>query len=166
MKKFLTWMLMLMLLIPSALCENEQNEMIEAAIETLKEYWRAEVYSFAPEESAGYLEIKNVRVVKIADAPEAGIENAQEYADEIFGEIDCVVEFILYSDTLGMAPYYQNAGAWDCVAVKEDGTMEVLVGNPFDTYRSRTYSMDVSGIVEDVVDFNQEYNAVMYLLEE
>jgi hypothetical protein len=153
-------------LIPSALCENEQNEMIEAAIETLTEYWRAEVYSFAPEDSAGYLEIKNVRVVKISDAPKAGIENAQEYADEIFGEIDCVVEFILYSDTLGIAPYYQNAGAWDCVVVREDGTMEVLVGNPFASYRSRTYSMDVSGIVENVMDFNQEYNAVMYLLEE
>ncbi len=163
MKKFLLCLLVAALLIPAGLCEAELDA--AAAVEVLKDYWRNEVYSFA-EELPGYLEIKNTRVVVIAD--EIGIEDAfeQEQAEKCFGGVDYIVEFMLYADMLGAAPYYQNADSWNCVAVREDGSMEVLIENPFDAYRARTYSLDVSGIVADVIDLNQEYNAVYHLLEE
>ncbi len=163
MKKFLICLLAAALLIPAGLCETEYD--VAAAVETLKNCWRDEVYSFG-QELPGYLEIKNTRVVVIAD--EIGIEDAfeQEQAEKCFSGVDYIVEFMLYADMLGTAPYYQNAGSWNCVAVREDGSMEVLIENPFDAYRARTYSFDVSGIVADVIDLDQEYNAEYHLLEE
>ena len=163
MKRFLILLLAAAMLIPCGLCEEEYD--VAAVVETLKTCWRDEVYGFA-EDASGYLEIKNTRVVVICDAPKAGEESAQAHADECFGNVDYIVEFMLYSDLMGAAPYYQDAGAWDCVAVYEDGSMEVLMENLFSHYTSRTYSLDFSGIIADVVDLNQDYNAVYHLFGE
>lgn len=162
-KQILICLLMLALLIPCGLCETEYD--VAAAVEALKTYWRDEAYAFA-EDQDGYLEIKNTRIVVIADEPKAENEDMQPQMDKCFADVDYIVEFILYSDMLGAAPYYQNAGSWNCVVVRKDGSMEVPAESPFDDYRSHTYSLDVSGIVADVIDLNQEYNAVYHLLEE
>lgn len=162
MKRFLLWILLTALLIPAGLCETQCD--IPAAIEALKACWREE---YAASESApGYLEIKNTRIIAIAEAPKAAQESMQPQADEIFGNVSCIVEFMLYSNLAGLAPYYQAPGIWECVMVHKDGTMAVPLNNPFDAYRARTYSMDLSGIIADVTDLKQEYNAVYHLLEE
>ena len=162
MKRFFLWLLLAALLIPAGLCEAKCD--IPAAIDALKVCWREE-YASAGDEP-GYLEIKNTRVIAIADKPKAAQESLQAQADEIFGEVSYIVEFILYSDLANMAPYYTDAGIWDCVVVHRDGTMSVPVNNPFDAYSARTYSMDLSGIITGVTDLNQAHNAVYHLLEE
>lgn len=164
MKKMLCCMLLVVFLAPCAFAEADYD--VNAAIDALKACWRDEAYGFGPEGSDGYLEIKNTRLVIIADEPKAGDENAQAHADELFGDVDCIVEFMLYSDMMGLAPYYQQAGNWTCVVIYEDGSMEVPMEHPFDAYRSRTYSLDLSGIVADAIDLNQAHNAVFRLLEE
>ena len=162
MKRWMACLLAVMLMLPVGLCEEGYN--IAGAVEALKACWYGE-YFFA-ENLPGYLEIKNTRVVRIAEKPKAADESMQPYADEYFGGVDYIVEFMLYSDLLGMAPYYQETGNWDCVVVYKDGSMEVPVNHPFDDYRARTYSTDVSGMIDAVIDFSQEYNAVYYLMEE
>ena len=162
MKKLIVCLLMAALLIPGGLCESEYD--VAAAVEALKACWREE-YSLA-ENLPGYLEIKNTRIVTIAETPKAAEESMQQCADELFGDVDYIVEFMLYCDPMGMAPYYQNAGNRNCVVVREDGSMEVPVNDLFNVYRARTYSMDISGIVADVIDFNQEYNGIYHLMEE
>lgn len=160
MKKAMIFILAMLFLFSGAYAEETYD--VGAAIETLKMCWRDEVYDFAPEGSDGYLEIKNTRLVLIQD--DLAAENKQ--AQEFFGDVDCIVEFVIYSDVMGLAPYYQQAGNWQCVLIYKDGSMEVVMNHPFDEYRSRTYSLDLSGIVEDVIDLNQTHNAVYHLLEE
>ena len=161
MKRLMSCLLMLMMLLPAGMCDEEYD--VDAAIGLLKTCWREEYASM--EKLSGYLEIKNTRIVKIADEPKAD-ESVQEYADKYFGDVDYIVEFMLYSDLMGMAPYYQDAGMWDCVIAYEDGSMEVAAKNVFYDYRARTYSFDISGIVADVIDLNQQYNEVCYLMRE
>lgn len=159
MKKAMGFMLAILLLFSCAHAEAGYD--VEAAIETLKACWRDEVYDFAPEGSDGYLEIKNTRLVLIQEELSA----EDEYAHELFGDVDCIVEFVLYSDAMGLAPYYQQAGNWQCVLIHKDGSTETVMVHPFDEYRARTYSLDLSGIVENVIDLNQTHNAVFHLLE-
>lgn len=162
MKRFLICLLALAMMVPCALGEAEWN--VEAAVDALKACWRDEVY--AGMETDGYLEIKNTRVVKIAGEPKAESEDIQSEAEKIFGDVDYIVEFILYADLTGLAPYYQSADSWSCAVVHKDGTVTVPTENPFDDYRAHTYSLDLSGIVESVTDLNQDYNAVYRLMEE
>lgn len=165
MRKILVALLILSMLIAGALGEMEWN--VEQAVEVLKAYWRDEVYEgFATDAADGYLEIKNTRVVVIQKEPEAADAELQEYADRYFGDVAYIVEFLLYTDVLGIAPYYHQTGEWDCVVVHEDGSMEVPAEHPFDAYRSRTYSMDFSGILAEVIDLGQAYNAVYHLNNE
>lgn len=167
MKKWLICLLAVLLMMPCALGESDLD--VEAAVQALKECWKTEAYAFAGEQSDGYLEIKNTRIVEISDAPEARGENAealQETVNDIFADVDYIVEFMLYSDMAGTAPYTRNEGAWDCVVVGKDGTMSVPAQNPINQYRARSYSHDVSGIVENVVDLNQKYNAIYRLMTE
>ena len=163
MRKTILWLMLAVLLCSPALGERQYD--IDAAVEALKECWRSEVYGSA-ENLEGYLEIKNTRVIEISDTPKADDSIMQQQADQFFGGVDYIVEFMLYSDLSCSAPYYQNAGAWECVVVYEDGTMQTPAHSPFYVYRSRTYSMDFSGIITDVIDLNQEYNAVYRLLQE
>lgn len=151
--------LLLMVLSMFACAHAQHSYDVETAIETLKDCWRDEVFAFVPEGSEGYFEIKNTRLVQIKDSLPPDDENALE----IFGDVDCIVEFVIYSDELGSAPYYPQAENWRCVLIYEDGTMETVMRHPFEEYRARTYSLDLSGIIQNVIDLNQEYNAV-YLL--
>lgn len=162
MKKWIICLLIVVMMLPAGLCEAEYD--IAAAIENLKTCWREE-YSSAGK-LPGYLEIKNTRVVVITDEPKAPEESVQPYADAYFADVDYIVEFMLYSDLMGMAPYYQAAGVWDCVVVYKDGSVQTPMNSPFDEYRARTYTFDVAGIIADVIDLGQEYNAAYRLLEE
>lgn len=162
MRRLLVWLLTLAMMVPCALGEAEWD--VEGAVEALKACWRDEVYEGMAAD--GYLEVKNTRVVTVANAPKAEGEAAQAYADEYFGDVEYIVEFLLYVDLMGTAPYYQSAGAWSCVVVHTDGTMAVPAENPFDVYLAHTYILDLSGIVESVIDLNQDCNDVYHLLKE
>lgn len=163
MRRMLCICLVLMML-PYACAESGCD--VNAAIDVLKACWKEEVYSFAPEGGKGYLEIKNTRIVEIQDEPKAEDEYSQALAEEYFSDVEYIVEFMLYSDLMGMEPYYQEAEQWKCVLVYKDGSMEAVMQHPFDAYRSKTYSVDISGIIEAAVDLHGTHNAVFYLLEE
>ena len=179
MKRYLAILLMIVLLAlsaPAALAETqatgEYDAVVLPAIEVLKNEWRG-IYG----ESAGagmygpgftgYLEIKNTRVIYIKEDPHrtGELSGEEDAAAKFFGDMDYFVDFILYSDYMGSTPYYDNFGIYDCVVVKRDGTVEVLQ-NPLQIYRGRTYDVDFSGIIEEIVDLNGEYNAVYHLLWE
>ena len=189
MKKCLAVILLLAFLALPALAENKEAERASApaeekaggeydvivlpAIEALRDAWRA-VYTedgmadlYAGH--SGYLEIKNTRIVQIREAPRKSFNETGEpdKATEVFGDIACVVEFVLAHDYFGSEPYYliNGTSAAECVLVRRDGSLEPA-RNPFVLYRAATYDMDFSGIIEEIVDLNGEYNAVCHLLEE
>lgn len=100
----------------------------------------------------GYFEIKNTRVIEIGDTD-----------IELFKDIDYIVEFVLFTDYFGSAPYYSSIGISDTVVVYSDGTMEVPNMNLLTAYRSRYYSTDFSDIIKKVYDCKDKYNCVEYL---
>ncbi len=136
---------------------QRDEEIISKAIDTLKENWKQRHQDVGC--GNGHLEIRSTRVFYIADPilPEAG-----ETAQKLFGDMVCFVEFILLTDLYETAPYYLNAGAYDCVALYRDGSYKVIY-NPLNAYRSRTYQSDFSGFISGVSDRGSEYNAVFQL---
>lgn len=111
----------------------------------------------------GYLEILHTRIVKI-DPP-----NNDEFFSPLIeekGEIDCIVEFILYSDRFSSAPYYHNPDSMDTVIFYKNGSIEVT-DNVLSVYSKYTFNYDYSNIVTDIEDCGTAYNKVIELnLEE
>ena len=98
-----------------------------------------------------YFEIKNTRVLTI-----------KENDSEQFSNIAYIIEFEIYTDIMGTAPYYYDWNYNDTVVVYQDGTMEVKT-NPLIVYRSTTYSNDFSPFIEKIDDYQQQYNCTKTL---
>lgn len=150
MKKLIALLLMLCLLPCAALAEEQpvDETKIAEAVACLRQTW-AEIYAGLETPTSGEVDILHARVVGIADDL-----SADEYAQEIFGEIDYLVEFVIYVDMAGDG-YPRLAGGYnDTVAVMKDGTVQMMARHPLAHYRALTYRADVSGIVEFVQDLD------------
>lgn len=127
------------------------SEEIEVAISALTEKW-TELYS--KDSNDGYLEIYHTRIIEIT--PDAN--------DTFFTKLDrgteikYVVEFSLYSDFYGSAPYYHNIATYDTVLLYNDGTAEV-VDSFFRKYIGTTYVYQFA-FIDDIIDLGSEYNQV------
>ena len=131
-------------------------QQVNEAIGLLKETWIG-VFAGMSDQTTGTLEVKNVRVVRLT-----GSYGEDAIAAELFGEIDCILEFLLYVDLYN--GYSVCPGTKDtAVAVYKDGTMQVIPTSLFELYRGRTYSMDFSGIVDRILDFGSQYNQTFIL---
>jgi hypothetical protein len=128
-------------------CGTDKNDIVSKAVSVLKNHWE-DLYEDSKVETDGHFEIKNTRVV-----------NIKENNTEEFKNIDYIVEFILYTDYFGSAPYYQNVGIDDTVVVHKDGTMEVQ-RNLINLYRSKYYSNDFSDFIKSIDDYGDKYNCI------
>lgn len=124
---------------------KSENKVVTEAITVLEHYWKT-VYQ--DEIGDGYFEIKNTRVVSI-----------KENDTEEFKDVSSIIEFELYTDYFGSAPYYSNVAMHNNVVVYTDGSMEVS-SNVINTYRNKHYTADFSGFVESVDDYADDYNCV------
>ncbi len=127
-----------------------QSQEVSQSIHALTEKWE-EIYSAEDYSGDKHLEIRNTRIVHISE----------DTVVEDFQDMDYIVEFILFSDYFGSAPYYENIGHYDCVVVYKDGSTSVEFANPFSIYRAINYAPDFSGIIESVVDYGDDYNQVI-----
>ena len=123
-----------------------------AALDALKVKWTEHA---ALRDSDGYMRIINTRVVQL-----------KEGKDDFFEGVDCIVEFVFFTDYLGQAPYYTIPGVYDSVAVYEDGSCKVQATNMMDQCQSRCYKVDYSENVESVTDYGDAYNDEFYLRAE
>ena len=126
----------------------KHDEIVTDATEQLKNYWE-QYYKDPKNDSAdGYFEIKNTRVITI---------KANEI--EQFQDVAYIIEYELYTDYMGSAPYYENAGVYDNVIVYNNGTMDVS-NSLIRAYRSKTYQTDYSGFIDSIDDYHGQYNCV------
>lgn len=136
--------------------EMVEDKNVDLAISALTLQWK-ELYK---EDKAGdgHLEIVHTRVVKIDPTAD----------NEFFSKLDkgnlieYMVEFTLYSDYFGSAPYYHNANTCDTVIIYSDGTTNVGV-NVLRLYSTRTYSYDYSKLVKNVKDYGTAFNKTIDL---
>ena len=126
----------------------KHHEIVTAANKQLKDCWKE--YYADPENdyTDGYFEIKNVRVVTIKNND-----------IELFQDVAYIIEYELYTDFMGTAPYYENCGVDNNVVVYKNGTMDV-VSNFIRLYRSKTFQTDYSGFIETIDDYHSQYNCV------
>lgn len=128
-----------------------EKAQVQFALTELKKQWKELYENDMYEKGSGYLEIKNTRLIKIKEETEA----------DLFKNVDYMVEFVLYSNYFGSAPYYGNCGTYDCVVVYKDGSVDFK--NLVSIYRSRTYSADFTGFIENICDYDDAFNEVMIL---
>ena len=147
MKKLYSLLLVLCLIFSLSACGTDKNDIVSKAVSVLENHWE-DLYEDSKFETDGHFEIKNTRVV-----------NIKENNTEEFKNIDYMVEFILYTDYFGSAPYYQNVGIDDTVVVHKDGTMEVQ-RNLINLYRSKYYSNDFSDFIKSIDDYGDKYNCI------
>ena len=146
MKKLYSLLLVLCLIFSLSACGTDKNDIVSKAVSVLENHWE-DLYEDSKVETDGHFEIKNTRVV-----------NIKENNTEEFKNIDYIVEFILYTDYLGSAPYYQNVGIDDTVVVYKDGTMEVQ-RNLINLYRNKYYSNDFD-FIKSIDDYGDKYNCI------
>ncbi len=126
---------------------TNEDDAVAKAVDTLKEHWKTE-YKEAGADTDGYFEIKNTRVI-----------NIKENTTEEFKNVDYIVEFVLYTDYFGSAPYYQSAGTDDTVVVYTDGTAKVQ-SNLINQYRTKYFSNDFSVFLGSIEDLGDKYNCI------
>lgn len=129
---------------------EKHDAVITKAIEELKDYWE-DLYEESKVENDGYFEIKNTRIITIKDND-----------TELFDNIKYIIEFELYTDYMGSAPYYEDVGVYNTVVVYEIGKMDVE-SNLIRAYRNKTYQTDYSGFIKSVDDYHGYYNCVKKL---
>ena len=136
------------------------DTLIRAALRTLESAWRKE-YNTANHYSAGehLVDIRGTRLIRIKDSLE-------EREEKYFGDISCVIEFLMYDDYYGMDGSGHNVGYYDVsqqlcyVVVHRNGIYEAVKMSPFRLYSSRTYIQDFSSFVEEVIDYRDLFNQV------
>lgn len=123
----------------------KHHEIITEATAQLMEYWK-QSYKESNVEADGYFEIKNARVITI-----------KENEIELFKDVAYIIEYELYSDYMGSAPYYENCGINNNIVVYKNGTMDVA-SNLIRVYRNNTYQTDYSNFIEAIDDYHGQYN--------
>ena len=128
---------------------NKYDKEVRQAIEAMKKQWE-EVYNdenFYEISRNKYLEIKNTRIIFIKDD-----------VPDVFENIDYIIEFMIFTDYSGSAPYYSNASIYDSVVFYRDGKIVVQQKSLFSFYRSRNYTSEFSNIIKSVNDLGSVYN--------
>ena len=160
-KTFLALLMLISITVSLCLvsCDSKKS-MVEDAIETLEKYWE-DLYDEDEKpwsDADGHFEIKNTRVIKIKN----NLKEDDE-AFQYFGDVAYVIEFVLFTDYFAAAPYYKEYRTANSVAVYENGDFEVCPLNLFDLYTGHTFIYDYSGIIEEIVDYGNEFNCVKKL---
>ncbi len=131
---------------------EEQYKVADVAVSALLSYWK-EAYKIN-KAGNGYFEIVNTRVVKINDS---GFEDNFSY---LLGDIEYIVEFVIYTDFYGSAPYYHSTTTNNTVIVFKDGSTSIET-NPLYRYSTVAYNFDYSNIVTSIKNYGSAFNKVV-----
>ena len=128
---------------------SKQDVHVRKALEAVKDYW-ADIYAKSKSGMGPEIRIKNTRVIRLKST-------AGECWD-YFQDVAYAIDFEIYSDYFGSAPYYTNAGIGDMVLIKEDGSVSVQWNDAFHAYSQWCFSYDYSDLIESVEDCGSYYN--------
>ena len=155
---------------PAEKIDPQLTDMVNEAIEVLAERWDENYWESEYPDKEYLLDIRSTRVVCIRDSfDEEQNDIIAEVREELFGEVQCIIEFLLYTDFFSIGEfesgqnvgYYPNLMAYDNVVVYKDGSME-CVSEYLQRYRSRTFTVDFSTVIDQVIDLHEEYNQVIH----
>ena len=128
---------------------SKEDIHVRKALAAVKDYW-ADIYAKSKSGMESEIHIKNTRVIRLK--PTAG--ECWDYLQDVAYAID----FEIYSDYFGSAPYYVNVGIGDMVLIKENGSISVEWSDAFHAYSQWCFSYDYSDLIESVEDCGSYYN--------
>ncbi len=147
MKRLISLVLALAMCFLVAGCNKKvENETVDKAAELVAKQWKS-IYDESPFTVGNdrHLEIKNTRIVHIKDT---GMEELKD--------VDYVIDFMLFTNYSGTAPYYTVADFYNTVTVYKDGTMDCDL-DVFALYTG-AYGNDFKNLIESVEDYGDEFN--------
>ena len=131
---------------------QSDKKLIENALNILEDEW--EVIAVEDECNNGYLEIKNTRIIHTDS-------NAISNALGVDG-VESIVEFVIFTDYYGAAPYYYETQYMNNVVFFSDGSSSVLT-NAVQMYSSRTYDAALEKCSFTVKDCGSAFNQIFDL---
>lgn len=140
---------------------DDKLNLVEQALETLKSGWMQELTKYNEDneqKSDGTLKICNTQLVIINQ------NSTDEKYERYFEDIEAIIEFEIYSDYYGSAPYYVNAGMNDTVIIRTDGTSE-LTSHYIRNVGNKTYDYDFTSIFSEIDNLGNQYNKTYNLFE-
>ena len=145
----------------SAVELTDYYDIAEAAIEVLAEHWNDKYWDKEFPDKEYVLDIRSTRIIKIKDEME-------EREEDYFGDVQYIVEFLFYDDYMSYGSisggqnigYYQTTGIDNNIVVYDDGSLECM-SNFIRLYTSKTYNMDYSTFIDQVIDLHERYNQVI-----
>lgn len=160
MKKLLAAVLVLVIgVMALTACSGSvaKDERIDKAVAALKDYWTGYYTEMSESENDRangdwYLEIKNTRLVELG-----------EVEKEPLKDVKYVVEFMIYTNFYGVAPYYSNIDVRNTVFIYKDGTVEAGSVSGIPQYIAMYYEAPP---IANVHDYGTQYNAVYHLEEQ
>lgn len=134
-----------------------RDEKIDKAVTALKDYWTgyyADMGETENDRTNGdwYLEIKNTRIVELGNG-----------AEDFLKDVQYVVEFVIYTNFYGAAPYYSHTDVRNTVLIYKDGTVEAGTVAGIPQYIARYFEAPP---IESTKDYGSQYNAVYHLEEQ
>ena len=133
----------------------DYSEKIEEAIDLIRDAWQEEANRL-PYMRKPSVDVKNTRIIKIAEEPQADNKVVEELKD-----IDCFIEFILLTNYFGDS-YPVNAGILDSVVVYRDGSMEMHSANLRQILMRKNLLIDCDGIIDEIIDLGDAYNGQLF----
>ncbi len=119
------------------------KERIEKARSIICEKWENEARLSHLDEVN--IEIKNTRIIWI-----------KENNNEFFSDVECIVEFVIFSDYLGSAPYMQEVQQNNVVLLKNDGSYEI--GDYIKYVFQTTYGWNHIDCISEITDYGTAFN--------
>ena len=140
---------------------QDDDALIRAAVQTLKGAWQKE-YSTSNHYSAGeyMVDIRATRLIRIK-------EDLEEREAKYFGDVSCIIEFLMYDDYYGVdgaghgVGYHDVSQMLNSVIVHKNGILEAVKASMIRQYSARTYIYDYIFFIKEVIDCGDTYNQVL-----
>ena len=161
MKKICLLLLMtaaLLLMSHPVFADDAYDKEIQDALELIRAAWQEQADQYPEIMSGPYVDIKNTRIVRLADKP---ADASSEKPVEELKDIDYIVEFMMLTNYYGDT-YPCNVGILDTVAVYKNGKMEVQKTNLMNALRAKYFMSDFSGVIEEIIDLGEAYNGQLF----
>ena len=154
----LTAVSLLLASLPVLAGEEAYDEVITDALELIRDTWQKQADQYPDIMSAPFVDIKNTRIIDLADKPVDA--ESQKPVEELEG-IDFIIEFMMLTNYYGDT-YPCNAGILDTAAVYKSGKMEIPKTNLMNAIRGKYFLMDYSGVIDEIIDLGAEYNGQLF----
>ena len=138
--------------------DDAYDKEIQDALKLVKAAWQEQADQYPEIMSGPYVDIKNTRIVRLADEP---VDVVTEKAAEELKGIDYIIEFMMLTNYYGDT-YPCNAGILDTVAVYKSGKKEIQKTNLMNLLRAKYFMSDFSGVIEEIIDLGETYNGQLF----